>query len=74
MFEPGMGELRTFPDEIAQVKSIYEETGAIDFIHHYANSLKNDAYNKLLSVYPGLREDVMDFYEQLLTYIISYDR
>ncbi len=66
-----LGKIQADQQEIDQVRSIFNETGAMDFVKFYANSLKNDAYNSLQQVYPGLRQNVMDYYENLLGYIIS---
>ena len=73
LLKKSLGNPEISQGTVERIKGIYNSTGAIEFIHHYANSLKNDAYNKLQSVYPGLRQETMDFYENFLTYIISYN-
>ncbi|MHA2001327.1 MAG: polyprenyl synthetase family protein [Promethearchaeota archaeon] len=67
-----LGKSDATPEEIKQVREIFKDSGALNFVKMYSNSLKNDVYNSLHKIYPGLRQDVLDFYEQLLEYIINY--
>jgi geranylgeranyl diphosphate synthase, type I len=67
-----LGNVEATKDEINAVREIYTQTGAVDFVKYYANSLKNDAYHKLMEIYPGFRKEIMDFFENLLGYIINY--
>jgi geranylgeranyl pyrophosphate synthase len=68
-----LGNEAATPEEIKAVKDIFIQTNAVEFAKYYANSLKNDAYNLLTSrVYPGLRKEIMDFFEKLLDFIMEY--
>lgn len=67
-----LGNLNAAPEDIAEVKDIYKDTGAIDFTKMYSNSLKNDAYNLINQVYPGLRSNSIDYYRNLLHYLTDF--
>ena len=68
-----LGNDKATPDQIETVRNIFKTTGAIQFVQHYENSLKNDCYNLLQRIYPGLKKDVIEFYGELLGYIIESD-
>ena len=67
-----LGNQNATPEEIDEVREIYQASGAVDFVKFYSNSLKNDAYNLLQKTYPGLREESVAFFENLLDYIVVY--
>jgi geranylgeranyl pyrophosphate synthase len=66
-----LGNAKATPQEIEEVRKVFKETGAVDFVKFYSNSLKNDAYNLIQKVYPGLRKETQQFFEDLMTFIIS---
>jgi geranylgeranyl diphosphate synthase type I len=66
-----LGNMNATHEDIEEVKQIFIDTGAADFVKFYANSLKNDAYALLQNVYPGLRKETQQYFEDLMTYIIS---
>ena len=68
-----LGNSKAGPEAIAEVKDIFRDTGSLDFVRMYSNSLKNDVYNSLQKIYPGLRKNTMSFYGQLLTHITEFD-
>jgi geranylgeranyl pyrophosphate synthase len=59
-------------EDIDHVKKIYHDTGAVNFIKMYSNSLKNDIYNSLNSIYPGLRASSMRYFRDLLNYLTDF--
>ena len=67
-----LGNSKAIPEEIDEVRDIFRDTGSLDFIKIYSNSLKNDVYNSLQKIYPGLRKNTMLFYGQLLSYITEF--
>lgn len=67
-----LGNSNATPEEVGEVKDIYKETGAVDFTKMYSNSLKNDAYNLINQVYPGLRNNAMTYYRKLLHYLTDF--
>ena len=66
-----LGNMNATSEDIEDVRQIFRDTGAADFVKFYANSLKNDAYTLLQNVYPGLRKETQQFFENLMTYIIA---
>ena len=68
-----LGNINATPEQIEHIKEIYKDTGAIEFIKMYANSLKNDIFNLMHSIYPGLRKSAMDYFIELLKYLTSWD-
>jgi geranylgeranyl pyrophosphate synthase len=67
-----LGNLNATPDQIDNIRIIYKDTGAIEFIKMYANSLKNDIFNLMHSIYPGLRKSAMDYFLELLQYLTDF--
>ncbi len=67
-----LGNRNASSDEIESVKEIFKNTEALNFASIYANNLKNDVYRNLQRVYPGLRNEIMDYYSHLLRYITEY--
>jgi geranylgeranyl pyrophosphate synthase len=68
-----LGNSAAVSEEINEVRDIFRDTGALDFVRMYSNSLKNDIVHSLHKVYPGLRKKTMSFYSQLLGYITEFD-
>lgn len=64
-----LGNVKAQPEEIDKVRTIFKETGALDFVRMYSNSLKNDVYNLLQKIYPGLKKEIMEFFNFLLGFI-----
>ncbi len=64
-----LGNPNATDDQIEAVREIFKNTGAANFADMYSNSLKNEVYNSLKLIYPGLRNESMAFYGQLLTFI-----
>ncbi len=59
-------------EEIAEVRDIYRDTGSVNFTKMYSNSLKNDVFHLINSIYPGLRKSAMEFYKELLHYLTNF--
>ncbi|UYP47495.1 Geranylfarnesyl diphosphate synthase [Candidatus Lokiarchaeum ossiferum] len=66
-----LGNPKATNDQLQVVREIYQTTGATNFAEMYSKSLINEVYNSLKQIYPGLRNDSMAFYGQLLTYITN---
>jgi geranylgeranyl pyrophosphate synthase len=66
-----LGNAEATDDDIENVKKIYREAGAVDFVKFYANSLKNDAWNLFQRVYPGVRQESQQYFEDLMSYLID---
>lgn len=68
-----LGNSNASSEEIDEIRDIYQNTGAVDFTKMYSNSLKNDAYNLINSVYPGLRTSSLKYFKNLLHYITDFE-
>ncbi|RLI61836.1 MAG: hypothetical protein DRO88_12545 [Promethearchaeia archaeon] len=64
-----LGNPNATGDQIEAVREIFRNTGALDFAKMYANSLKNDIFNLLEKVYPGLKAEVRSFFNDLLQFL-----
>lgn len=64
-----LGNKNAAPADIEAVREIFRKTGALDFAKMYANSLKNDIFNLLEKIYPGLKTEVRAFFNDLLQYL-----
>ncbi|MCF2141921.1 MAG: polyprenyl synthetase family protein [Candidatus Lokiarchaeota archaeon] len=64
-----LGNRSASKEQIEAVREIFKSTGALEFVKMYSNSLKNDIYNLLQKVYPGLKAEIMKFFNDLLNYI-----
>lgn len=67
-----LGNNNASSEEVEEVRQVYLRCGALDFVKMYGNSLKNDIYNLLQEVYPGLRQPIMNYFTELLTYITNF--
>ncbi|MHA1341880.1 MAG: polyprenyl synthetase family protein [Promethearchaeota archaeon] len=59
------------PEEVEVIKSIIKSSGALDFVKMYAQSAVNQAISELGNIYPGLREESDNFFNQLFAFVLA---
>ncbi len=57
-----LGKADANADEIERIRSVYVETGAVDFAKMYAANMANLAQRGLSEVFPGLKRDAYEFF------------